>query len=403
MKKSKLILVSMLALVLCFMCLTSMTFSWFNRPQSNKGDSLGWNIDYETSVGSGISMVTYESLDGGVSYNEEAPVTEFSNTEGIAPGERKWYRTDIINNGDSAQTVSLYLSRLSLSPDAQGSFYLGVNAPLKTYKNYFSYGFGQNKTVSQINRQNVYLGLHKDKVAKLSPTVHFIHAWNDGGVVSDCNWSSAVDTGGTGTWSLGTDFWNNSGQTFNIYAMEIDYRCTRFQFVKKDNNYYSTPQPLISQNNTMVYFEYDNKYIVQEKTSGTAAGIETFYSNAAVRVGDTVDLAATGKANITYKSSAPDIASVDASGTVTGNKTGTATITVTSTGVYGDKISAECVVTVSDKEPTSIKDVPIITNLKVAGLNADGEQTVESVYWYIKNDSESGTLVYNVEDIYLTL
>ena len=90
-------------------------------------------------------------------------------------------------------------------------------------------------------------------------------------------------------------------------------------------------------------------------------------------------------------------------GVVNGVKAGTATITATSTGVYGDTITAECTVTVLAKESNEKTDVPIITNLKVNGISDVGEPATESIYWYIKNDSSSGPLTYTIEDVYLTL
>lgn len=403
MKKLKLLIVSVLAVILCVMCVTTSTFSWFTRPQTMKGDSLGWNINYETSVGSGVTMKTYASTDGGSTYNEAQEITSFSNSSGIGAGDRVWYRTDITNNGNAPQSVSLYLSKLTLPENAQGSFNLGVNYPLKTYKTYGASSASSGQRVeSTINEQNVYLGLHSKEIDGLKTTIHFIHAWNNSGVSSDCGWDKAVDTGSTGSWSVGSGYWDDPEQTFNIYAMKIDYRCTKFQFVKKDNIYYNDPQPEISSNNTIVYFEYGNNYIAQAKVSGTAAGIEKFYSSAGVTEGGTIDLAATGKGTITYKSSNTSVATVNSSGVVKGVQPGTAKITVTSTGAYGDTITATCTVTVFAKEGNVITDVPIVTNLKVNGMSDVGEATTESVYWYIKNDG-SGALTYTIEDVYLTL
>lgn len=404
MKKSKIIIVSVLAVILCVMCVTTSTFSWFTRPQTLKGDSLGWDINYDTSVGSGVTMKTYASTDGGSTYNEAQEITSFSNS-GIGAGDRVWYRTDITNNGASPQSVSLYLSKLTLPENAQGSFYLGVNSPLKTYKSYgASSASSGEKVISTINQQNVYLGLHSDaaEMDKLPPTIDFIHAWNNSGVVSDCSWSDAVSTGNTCEWSLGGSYWSDEKQTFNIYAMKIDYRCTQFQFVQKPGNYYNDPQPIISSNNTIVYFENGGNYIAQAKVSDPAAGISTFYSSARVTAGDKINLAATGKGTITYESSNTSVAKVDPSGVVTGVKSGRATITVTSTGTYGDTITATCNLSVTSEEGNVKTDVPIITNVKVNGMSDVGEATTESIYWYIKNDG-SGALTYTIEDVYLTL
>ena len=96
------------------------------------------------------------------------------------------------------------------------------------------------------------------------------------------------------------------------------------------------------------------------------------------------------------------MATVSSTGMVTAIKAGHTTITVTSTGSYGDKITATCWLTVHDSvDPGAIFDVPIVTNVKVAPATEAGN-TVESVYWYIKNDG-SVALTYSIGDIYLTL
>ena len=59
MKKSKFTLVIVLGLVLCLLCGTTTTFSWFNRPDVQKGDSLSWRGDYNVTNGENITAVTY--------------------------------------------------------------------------------------------------------------------------------------------------------------------------------------------------------------------------------------------------------------------------------------------------------------------------------------------------------
>lgn len=406
MKNSKIIIVSVLAVILCVMCVTTSTFSWFTRPQTLKGDSLGWKINYDTSVGSGVTMKTYASTDGGSTYNEAQEITSFSNSSGIGAGDRVWYRTDITNNGASPQSVSLYLSKLTLPENTQGSFYLGVNSPLKTYKSYGSTAASSGeKVASTINEQNVYVALHNSEIDDLKSrlTNGYIHAWSSSGGDSDCNWSNVVDTGRTGSWDVG--YWS-SAQTFRIYAAKVKYSSTNFMLYTNDG-WQNDAQPSISSQNTIGYFEYGgsgtaSNYHVKALSSGQAAGLDTFYSSASVTVGSTVDLAATGKGTITYKSSNTSVATVNSSGVVTGVKSGTATITVTSTGAYGDTITATCNLTVAAKESNVKTDVPIITNVKVNGISDVGEATTESIYWYIKNDG-SGALTYTIEDVYLTL
>ena len=393
MKKSKIIIVSVLAVILCVMCVTTSTFSWFTRPQTLKGDSLGWKINYDTSVGSGVTMKTYASTDGGSTYNEAQEITSFSNSSGIGAGDRVWYRTDITNNGASPQSVSLYLSKLTLPENAQGKFYLGVNNPLKTYKCYNgNNASAEQKVESVINKKNVYVGFNNNQT--YTPTNYQVHWWSSN---SDYNGDSSVNAYFSPNKTVDYD-----NQTYNMSYATIPWNANAVK-LKQGDTWYGNDNTDIATNNTIcLYQSATNSYSTIYKGSGVAAGIEKFYSSARVTVGDTIDLAATGKGKINYKSSNTSVATVDPSGVVTGVNSGTATITVTSTGAYGDTITATCNLSVVAKESNVKTDVPIITNVKVNGISDVGEATTESIYWYIKNDG-SGALTYTIEDVYLTL
>lgn len=402
MKKSKILLVTVLALVLCMLCVTTSTFSWLPRPKEEKGNALAWNPSYEVSVGKDISMKTVELYEDGSVPDAPVEVSDFSNTGGLASGSRKYYRTDIVNSGTEAQSVSLFLSSLDMGVK-DGSFHIGVNSPLRTYKSYPSEAVaGDTPVQSEIYRQNVYVGLEsvEETQNKFTNRSLSVHSWD---YDSDCTLSEAKTTGKTGSWQLGNDYWSNKSRNFNIYAFEIDSRSTNFQIVDTDGKR-TDAMPTISSNNTIVYFEYGDAYHSQAKNSDAAAKIETFYSSANVKVNDTVSIPAVGT-NITYSSSNASVATVSADGTVTGVSNGTATITATSTGVYGDTITAECVVLVSDSNDNSIHDVPIVTNVRVEAATGEGDtkkDTVVSIYWYIKNEG-STTLTYTIDDIYLSL
>lgn len=411
MKKSKILLVTVLALVLCLLCVTTSTFSWLPRPKADQGNSLSWVPSYETSVGKDITMTTYSMTADGkepVDQNGKPDLTEVTDFSspgaGLGKGERVYYRTDIINSGKEAQSVSLFMSSLSGLDGTNGKFCLGVNGPLRTYKNYSDIDSeADSKVVKVINEQYVYLGLHADeeKDGKFN-NIERIHAWNDADIISDCMWRDRLSTGKTGKWII-SDKWENKEQTFNIYAMKVDYRCTDFQLKGTNNFWYNGAKPVITSKNTILFYEWNKDYYVAEEKSATAAGIESFYSSAGANVGDTVNLAATGHTDtFTYTSSDESVATVDSSGQVTAKKAGHTSIILTSTGAYGDKITAACWLTVHDSaDPGTIFDVPIVTNVKVAPKTEAGN-TVESVYWYIKNDGNVA-LTYSIGDIYLTL
>ncbi len=411
MKKSKILLVTVLALVLCLLCVTTSTFSWLPRPKEDKGNSLAWEPSYETSVGKDITMKTYSmTADGKEPVDENGKpvlteVTDFSRSEpGLGKGERVYYRTDIKNSGTEAQSVSLFLSSLSGLDNPNAKFFLGVNSPLRTYKNYSDIDSEAGTKVKKvINEQYVYLGLHADKETEGKfNNIERIHAWNDADIISDCMWRDRLSTGKTGKWII-SDKLENKEQTFNIYAMKVDYRCTDFQLKGTNNFWYNGAKPVITSKNTILFYEWNNVYYVAEEKSATAAGIESFYSSAGANVGDTVDLAATGHTDtFTYTSSDESVATVAPNGRVTAIKAGHTTITVTSTGAYGDKITAACWLTVHGTVDTkTLLDVPVATNIKVAP-KTDAGDTVVSIYWYIKNEG-SEPLKYTIEDIYLTL
>lgn len=393
MKKLKIIVVSVLAVILCVMCVTTSTFSWFTRPQSQKGNGFGLDFNYDISTGTDVTMKTYASTDGGSTYNEAQEITSFSNSSGIGTGDRVWYRTDITNNGASPQSVSLYLSKLTLPENAQGKFYLGVNNPLKTYKCYNSNNASaKQKVESVINKKNVYVGFNNNQT--YTPTNYQVHWWSSN---SDYNGDSSVNAYFSP--NITGDYDN---QTYNMSFATIPWNANAVKLRQGDTWYGGNNTDIATNNTICLYQSGTNSYSTIYKGSGVAAGIEKFYSSARVTAGDKINLAASGKGTITYESSNPSVATVDSSGVVTGVNSGTAKITVTSTGAYGDTITATCNLSVTAEESNVKTDVPIVTNVKVNGRSDVGEATTESIYWYIKNDG-SGALTYTIEDVYLTL
>lgn len=391
MKKLKIIVVSLLAVMLCVMCVTTSTFSWFTRPQSSQGDHLGLDFNYDISTGTGITMRTYASIDDGKTYVETAgnEITDFSNSGGLEAGKRVCYRTDIINTGKAPQSVSLYLTKLQFAEGTSGSFYLGVNGPLKTYKNYYGdSSLTSDRQAVTINQKNVYVGF--DNANTYTPTDYQIHWWDNS--KSTYNGNSEVQPyfspEKTGNWN---------SKTYKMSYATIPWDANAVK-LRNGNSWYGNDNTDIVTYNT-VAFDGNSTYV----KSGKSAGINTFYSSATLKVGDSIDLAAEAQGTVTYTSSNKSVATVDRNGTVSGVSAGTAVITVTATGTYGDVMTASCSVTVSSADGNAKKDVPIVTNVKVDGQYADGEPGVESIYWYIKNDSSSGPLKYTIEELYLTL
>ncbi len=391
MKKSKIALVVVLALVLSIACISVPTFSWYVRPNEQSGNKLSWNSNYTISNGKGISMQTLESKDGGKTYTQN--VGSFSNE--LSAGDCKYYRTEIHNTSTSAQNVSLFLSQLDLTGNAGGKFYLGVNGPLRTYKNYSDIDSEAGSMVKKIiNEKNVYVGFNVNQT--YTPQNYAVHWWKTGN--DNYNGDSQVKP-----YFSPNKQGDYAKSKYNMSYATIPYDANAVR-LRQDKNWYGGNNEDLANKNTIIVYSDNGNVNTDYQNSSLAAGIESFYSSAGANVGDTVDLAAKGHTNtFAYTSSDESVATVDSNGQVKAKKAGHTSIILTSTGAYGDKITAACWLTVHGTagDTKTLLDVPVATNIKVAPKTEAGD-TVVSVYWYIKNEGNE-PLKYTIEDIYLTL
>lgn len=414
MKKSKFTLVIVLGLVLCLLCGTTTTFSWFNRPEVQKGDSLSWNGDYNVTNGKNITAVTYAaSKPDGSEYSTDP--FNFSGLTTVSAHETKYFCTEVKNTGAAPQSISLFLNNSD-----SNTLSVGVNSPLRTYRRFTS--DSQTSYVSKapcnVNKKNVYVGfvtadyLPEDLQAdrnSLNPGDYFLHYWDGQGSgdarVNNSFLKSSVE------YTLATQGYSNFKANYDISYCTIPYNYNNVKMYKKNtvggkewcegsDNYN------VDTYNTVLWFHWDNKFRTvyeQTKVNGElakAAGISSFYSRAEAVVDETFDLSAKAQGTVTYTSSNPNVATVTNDGKVTANKAGKTTVTVTSTGAYGDKITAKCVLTVS-KKPAKSSYIPIVTNMKIEG-KADNDPVVTKVYWYIKNDTASDA-EYSLGDLQISL
>lgn len=413
MKKSKFTLVIVLGLVLCLLCGTTTTFSWFNRPEVQKGESLSWSGDYNVTNGKDITAVTYAATkeDGSV-YS-----TEPFNFSGLTvPAHKtKYFCTEVTNTGTAPQSISLFLNNSETN-----KLSVGVNSPLRTYRRVTSDSQTSDvsRTPCNVNKKNVYVGfvtadslpenLKADR-NNLNPGDYFLHCWNGQGAgdagVNNSFLKSDVE------YTLATQGYSNFNANYDISYCTIPYNYNNVKMYKKNADggkewCEGTDNYNVDTDNTVLWFHWDNKFRTvyeQTKVNGElakAAGISSFYSKAEAVVGKTLDLKATAQGTVTYTSSKTDVATVDGKGLVTTKKAGKTTITVTSTGVYGDVITAKCVLTVS-KEPVKSSYIPIVTNMKIEGT-AGSDPVVTKVYWYIKNDTAS-SVAYSLGDVQISL
>lgn len=382
MKKSKFTLVIVLGLVLCLLCGTTTTFSWFNRPEVQKGDSLSWSGDYNVTNGKNITAVTYAaSKPDGSEYSTDP--FNFSGLTTVSAHETKYFCTEVKNTGAAPQSISLFLNNSETN-----KLSVGVNSPLRTYKRFTSDSQTSyvSKTQCNVNKKNVYIATNVD-----DPTKYTMHTWKN------------VDTDPTDKELSGyikDESVNYDNVDYNIsyvtISMEHDH-ARLWHYNGNSKEWFGSDLEITDQNNTYV-FKADTSTTM--KQSGPSAGISSFYSNAEAVVGKTFDLSAKAQGTVTYTSSKTDVATVDGKGQVIAKKAGKTTVTVTSTGAYGDKITAKCELTVSD-EPAKSSYIPIVTNMKIEG-KADSDPVVTKVYWYIKNDTASSA-AYSLGDVQISL
>lgn len=383
MKKSKFTLVIVLGLVLCLLCGTTTTFSWFNRPDVQKGDSLSWRGDYNVTNGENITAVTYAaSKPDGSEYSTDP--FNFSGSTTVPAHETKYFCTEVKNTGTASQSISLFLKNSDTN-----TLSVGVNSPLRTYRRFTSDSQTTSyvtKTPSNVNRKILYIATNVD-----DPTKYTMHTWKN------------VDTDPTDRKLSGyieDKSVNYDNVDYNIsyvtIPMEHDH-AKLWHYNGNSKEWFGSDLEITDQNNTYV-FKADKSTAM--KQSAQSAGISSFYSKAEAVVGKTLDLSATAQGTLTYTSSNTGVATVDGKGLVTAKKAGKTTVTVTSTGAYGDKITAKCELTVS-KKPVKSSYIPIVTNMKIEGCT-DTDPVVTKVYWYIKNDTASDA-EYSLGDLQISL
>lgn len=383
MKKSKFTLVIVLGLVLCLLCGTTTTFSWFNRPDVQKGESLSWRGDYNVTNGEDITAVTYDaSKPDGSEYNT-VPF-DFSGSTTVPAHETKYFCTEVKNTGAAPQSISLFLKNSETN-----TLSVGVNSPLRTYRRFTSDSQTTSyvtKTPSNVNKKNLYIATNVD-----DPTKYTMHTWKN------------VDTDPTDKELSGYiegESVNYDNVDYKISYVTIPMEHDHAKLWDGNKTWYGNNLEITDQNNTCVFKADTSNTSTAMKQSDPSAGISSFYSRAEAVVGETFDLGAKAQGTVTYTSSNTGVATVDGKGLVTAKKAGKTTVTVTSTGAYGDKITAKCELTVS-KKPAKSSYIPIVTNMKIEG-KADNDPVVTKVYWYIKNDTASDA-EYSLGDLQISL
>lgn len=385
MRKTRIIAILCLSLILCFLCVSTNTFSWFTRPQEGNGNSFSWSKNsYNQTSSKNFDVKTYEMTSEDGVYGTE-PISKIS--KNIPAGKRLCYKTEIKNTGKlNAQTVSLYLS--GVDSTGYANTYVGVNNPMKTHKHLQS-NTG-NKVINDINKKNVYVGfnIHND----FNPADFSVHYWGDG--VTPGNSVVASHQHGT------IDAFKSK---YYLYHAEIPYDATCVKpRLKNNDTYYGSDNTNANTNNLIgIFINSSGNTDADYASTGEGAGIKQFYSLATVSVGKTIDLSAIAQGKITYAVENDNIATVDGKGVVTGNAVGQTKLTLTVTGAHGDTQTANCILAVTG-ETKKLISVPVVTNVVTYPYNKTSKENLVTVYWYIKNEGSSDITV-SVDKINLTL
>lgn len=403
MRKGRVIVILCLSLILCFMCLTTNTFSWFNRIDEI-GKTSGKTLVYKDkklkqSSGKNYEVTTYKQ-DGSGQYPKEPTGNTIGSKDApltLEPGERQCFKTQIKSNNETTQNVSLYLSGVTSSDYT--NTYVGVNNPMRTYKNV---GTLESKTINNNGRKNVYVGI-------------FSSSQNFDLNKFKLHWSNSDGTK-NGDVDIKEDLHSEEYQIINdycrVYHAEVPWDATGVKF-KLNDQYHGGDIDINYHNFVCLRLNNDGSYrefTGQKVDNVTPAGIESFYSKASVNVNGTIDLTAAGN-NLVYKSSDESIAKVetDSNGKVVyvrGVSEGDAEITVTSTGTVHDNDKEPDTLTFTCKvhvgpENGKLSEIPVVTNMEISKYETD--QNILTVYWYIKNTSSEKSINVSVDKINVTL
>lgn len=390
MRKTRIIAILCLSLILCFLCVSTNTFSWFTRPKEGNGNSFSWsNNSYNQTSSKNFDVRTYEMTSEDGVYGTDS-ISKI-NGKTIPAGKRVCYKTEIKNLDEQIdqtskifQTVSLYLS--GVDSTGYANTYVGVNNPMKTYKHLQS-NTG-NKVINDINKKNVYVGFNTANNFK--PADFSVHYWGDGVTPGDSEVASDYYHGKISAFDY----------TYDLYHAEIPYDATCVK-PKKGNDYYGVDNKDVDNKNLIGIFNWSG-IKADYASTGKGAGIKQFYSLATVSAGKTIDLSAIAQgANITYAVEDDNIATVDSKGVVTGKAVGQTKLTLTVTGAHGDTQTANCRLVVT-AETKKLISVPVVTNVKIYPYNKTSKENLVTVYWYIKNEGSSDITV-SVDKINLTL
>lgn len=275
----KLIVVA-LAIVLITVCISSSTFSWFNRPSSQDlngstsgtgtGKAMQLNVPqsnyYLTSIaenqrtltttnpkaydGGDVTIATYLSSDDGVSFADEPADPQTSGS--IDANDRIYYLTTITNGSETEQNVSLYIKNFAPGGETGSNLCVGTNVPVKSFKNYSMYGVtipAPTKNLWNGETKRVYFEPYGAIPSQSTTSIYgdVLYKWRDSLSSKHeneryyvCSGSATTDIesndGSAGTWK---NLQKTSFSGSDIYWVDIPWDHNKLYFVTADWNTHS--------------------------------------------------------------------------------------------------------------------------------------------------------------------
>lgn len=435
MKKSKVILAVILAIVLVVTCVSIPTFSWFSRPHSNSGEQIVLNTDnnYTAYNGKSVTISTMSSSTGRTdSYTTQVTDSAGLSGSGITTHGRKYFCSTITNGSSSEQNVSLYAKTLSIptgaTGGANGTLALGVNGPTRSYRDYAS--LATQTTFATRDSMRIYFQKPKNNPPAGWTGTDFYICWNED---PNTDVESLDSTGSNGTYYKMTYCGEKDGY-YNYYAdipmtaTHAFFACENWAENKKVEDL--TADHWKKRTQTLWDLYDDGQTQLQSKvyqlTSTVSNGnttvhtppysvygacINNYYNTIFVTKGSTYDARLSETAQIPtrdgysanyigslkYYSDNTSVFTVDETkGVITPIGAGEAKLyTKAVGGSYSDAQQVETTIKVTAAANYVFNDVPIVRNVKIP---AGGSVPV---YWYIINNSETTALRYNIDSLFI--
>ena len=432
MKKSKVILAVILAIVLVVTCVSVPTFSWFSRPHSNSGEQIVLNTDnnYTAYNGERVTISTMSSSTGRTdSYTTQVTNSAGLSGSGITTHGRKYFCSTITNGSSSEQNVSLYAKTLSIptgaTGGANGTLALGVNGPTRSYRDYAS--LATQTTFATRDSMRIYFQKPKNNPPTGWTGTDFYICWNEDPNTSD---ESLDSVGSNGTYYKMTYCGEKDGY-YNYYS-DIPNTATHAFFACEKWGTNNNNRPNYAQRTQTLWdLKGDGQTQLQSKvyqltntvTNGNTtvhtppysvngACINNYYNTIFVTTGSTYnaslsltnqipsrgdDYSANYIGSLKYYSDNTSVFTVgETTGVITPIGAGEAKLyTKAVGGSYSDAQQVETTIKVTAAANYVFNDVPIVRNVKIP---AGGSVPV---YWYIINNSETTALRYTIDSLFI--